>query len=45
MIIESFLSLGFAGIIVLMGMGILKKRKFKANFNFFGFDFGMESED
>ncbi|WP_262696549.1 hypothetical protein [Chryseobacterium shandongense] len=42
---SSFLALGFAGIIVLMGMGILKKRKFKANFNFFGFNFGMESED
>lgn len=42
---SSFLALGFAGIIVLMGMGILKKRKFKANVNFFGFNFGFDSED
>lgn len=41
---SSFLALALTGIIVLMGMGILKKRKFKANLSFFGFNFGMESE-
>jgi len=41
----SFLALGFVGIIVLMGMGFLEKRKFKAHVKFFGLDFGIESED
>lgn len=40
-----FLALGFAGIVVLMGIGILTKRKFKATLKFFGFNFEIDSED
>lgn len=39
------LAIGFAGIVVLMGMGILKKRKFKATIKFFGFNFEIDAED
>lgn len=37
------LAIGFAGIVVLIG--ILKKRKFKATIKFFGFNFEIDSED
>lgn len=40
-----FLALGFVGIVILIGIGILKKRKFKATLKFFGFNFEIDSED